>query len=197
MQVEEGGDAATSTPKPTPQDGDKRVRSPAEAAAWAGAPPFVPAAKEKAAAIAAAPKADSRGNTRADDVANLPKKDQSFAEALRGKFAAPASTVGKAKSQAPGVKRDLSPTNSPVKSKEAKTPKTTSTTVPVLACNTTGDGTIVTRDGRRFVVEDVEEEDEEDNLYFCNHAHFFGRCKLTGCVAVSPVHPDLKSAGGK
>ena len=130
MQTEDGGVAATPEPKSTPQDGDKRVRSPAEAAAWAGAPPFVPVAKEKAAAVAAAHKADSRGQTRAEEAASIPKKAPSFAEALRGKFAAPKNTVLEAKSQAPGVKRDRNTSKGPDSSKDAKSPKVTPSHVP-------------------------------------------------------------------
>jgi hypothetical protein len=200
MQTEDGCTAATPSPKLTPQDGDKCARSPAEAAAWAKAPPFVPSAKEKVAAVAAAPLADSRGHARAEKAAKNPKSAPSFAEALRGKFAAPASASVKAHSPAPGVKRELSPSNSPVKSKDAKTPKTVSTVVPaVFASNDWKGGKIVMSDGRRFEVEDVEdsEDEEEDELYICNHAHIFGSCRLTGCVAVSPVMPSAEDKYGR
>jgi len=73
MQTEEGGTAATPSPKITPHERDKCARSPVEASAWAKAPPFVPGAKEKVAAAAAAPVADSRGRARADKAAKNPK----------------------------------------------------------------------------------------------------------------------------
>jgi hypothetical protein len=200
MQTEDGGVAATPPPESTPQERDNSVRSPAEAAAWAKAPPFVPGAKEKAAAVAAAPVADSRGHARADKAAKNPKLAPSFAEALRGKFAAPASASVKAHSQAPGVKRELSPSNSPVKNKDAKTPKTVSNVVPaVFASNEWKGGRIVMSDGRKFEVEDVEDEEDEEEveLYICNHAHIFGSCKLTGCVAVSPAMTSAANKYGR
>ena len=186
MQTEDG---CTPSPKSTPQDGDECARSLAKAAAWARAPPFVPAAKEKAAAVAAAPKVVTGGHARAEEAVSIPKRAPSFAEALRGKFAAPKSTVVEAKSQAPGVKRDRNASKGPDSSKDAKSPKVTPSHVPGGVSSKPEESGIVRTGGGRFVVEDMEEDDEEDEeefdepIEFCRHGKPFGCCPRAVCCA--------------